>query len=106
MTLLSWPEEPVALRGQSGNLWGLGAEGMGTNCASIAEVIRQMEALSRQLTAPLIARPSAGLPGGLMASPEEFAAMARSVIAFGARMIGGCCGTDDRHVAAIRGAIA
>jgi methionine synthase I (cobalamin-dependent) len=103
--LLSWPDDPEALRGQSGNLWFMGAEAMGTNCASIASVLASIDALRHQLAAPLIARPSAGLPGETLATPEAFATMARGAVGMGARMIGGCCGTDENHVAAIRSVI-
>lgn len=60
---------------------------------------------------PLIAKPNAGVPryqdGGLVydATPEvmaEFAVLARDL---GIRIIGGCCGTTPRHLAAMRDAL-
>ncbi len=105
VSLVGWSGEPEALRGQSGNLWFMGAEAMGTNCASIDAILAFTEALGLQLTAPLIARPSAGLPGEVTATTEQFALMAQKAVGMGARLVGGCCGTDERHVAAIRSVI-
>jgi homocysteine S-methyltransferase len=59
----------------------------------------------------LAAYPNAGYPkyhqGRFIyhAAPEEFAQAARGMAAKGARLIGGCCGTNANHVAAIAAAI-
>ncbi|MEY2479086.1 MAG: methionine synthase / methylenetetrahydrofolate reductase [Verrucomicrobiota bacterium] len=39
-------------------------------------------------------------------APDYFAKSAREMVAEGARLIGGCCGTNPKHIAAIAGAIA
>ena len=49
---------------------------------------------------PLIAKPSAGLPGACC-TPEELAALAPRYAAAGARIFGGCCGTTEEHIAAL-----
>jgi homocysteine S-methyltransferase len=39
-------------------------------------------------------------------APDSFAQSAREMVAEGARLIGGCCGTNPKHIAAIAAAIA
>lgn len=61
---------------------------------------------------PLAAYPSAGLPkeheNRLVYSitPEEFAQSAPALVALGARLVGGCCGTTPAHIEALATAIA
>jgi methionine synthase / methylenetetrahydrofolate reductase(NADPH) len=92
----------------------LGVAAVGANCglgpqaalAALAEMSKEANGL------PLTGQPNVGLPsrsGGRLvyphATPEyfgEFAARARSL---GARIIGGCCGTTQAQVAAIRAAV-
>ena len=60
----------------------------------------------------LSAYPNAGYPkyheGRLVydTTPECFAQSAREMVAEGARLIGGCCGTNSKHIAAIAAAVA
>ena len=85
-----------------------GAMGVGVNCgrgfADALAVVRQMSAIT---DVPICAFPNAGLPdvrdGHLVysQSPAYMAEMAASMAAAGANLIGGCCGTDARAVAAI-----
>ncbi|MBO6935823.1 MAG: homocysteine S-methyltransferase family protein [Deltaproteobacteria bacterium] len=51
---------------------------------------------------PVLARPSAGLPGALR-TPADFAALAADLKAAGVRAMGGCCGAGLDHVRAIVG---
>jgi methionine synthase / methylenetetrahydrofolate reductase(NADPH) len=61
---------------------------------------------------PLAAYPSAGSPRchegrvTYLSTPDEFAQSAREMVAEGVRLIGGCCGTNPKHIAAIAAAIA
>ncbi|MHB8798854.1 MAG: homocysteine S-methyltransferase family protein [Thermoanaerobaculia bacterium] len=94
--LLALPSPPAAL---------------GVNCvparrlaASLARVAAAAPGL------PLAACGNAGLPldeaAGAFAepiSPEEYAAVAERWLSLGARLVGGCCGTTARHVAALAG---
>ncbi len=85
-----------------------GASGVGVNCgrgfADALAVIRQMAGIC---DVPLCAFPNAGLPdvreGRLVYEqpPAYMAAMAAAIADAGANLIGGCCGTDARAVAAI-----
>ena len=83
---------------------GMGASAFGLNCTSPADTAEQLERLAPYASIPLIAKPSAGLPGACCA-PEELAAFAPRYAAAGARMFGGCCGTTEDHIAALARAV-
>src|SRR5207244_6495347 len=57
------------------------------------------------------AQPNAGLPARIgnrffyMATPDYFADYALRFARAGVRLIGGCCGTTPRHIAAMRKAL-
>lgn len=82
-----------------------GAHILGTNCCAgpkeAAEIIAEMGEASR---CPLIAQPNAGIPkleAGKTTypeSPESFAAGIEEVLARGAMIVGGCCGTTPQHI--------
>jgi homocysteine S-methyltransferase len=89
----------------------LGAEMTGVNCMNGPEGMVQL--LQRVPADYLVAAyPSAGSPkyrqGRLTypATPGDFARSAREMVAEGARLVGGCCGTNAKHIAAIADAIA
>ena len=89
----------------------LGAKIVGVNCISDPRAIAPL--LQRVPAEYLLAAyPSAGYPkyheGNFVydTTPEDFAQSAREMAAEGARLIGGCCGTNPRHIAAIAAAIA
>ena len=89
-------------------LQALGADAFGCNCSvgpeAMAQVIGRMKPYAR---IPLIAKPHAGLPhlqGDKTVfdlGPAEFAAAAAGLIAAGAAIVGGCCGTTPEHIAAL-----
>ena len=62
--------------------------------------------------APLIAQPNAGqpraTPEGVVydADPAALAADLAAMVQAGARLVGGCCGTDDTFIAVVRAALA
>ena len=86
-----------------------GANAVGVNCGegpqSVLAVVEEMAAAT---TLPLSAMPNAGLPtrigGRLMyfSTPEYFADYGQRLVAAGASLVGGCCGTTPEHVAALR----
>jgi homocysteine S-methyltransferase len=89
----------------------LKAEIVGVNCMNGPHDMVQL--LQRVLAEYLIAAyPNAGSPkyheGRFIyhTAPEYFAQSAREMVAEGARLIGGCCGTNPTHIAAIAAAIA
>jgi 5-methyltetrahydrofolate--homocysteine methyltransferase len=94
-------------------LTALGAAAIGGNCglgpAELLPVITKMRA-----TVPgaiLVAKANAGLPeledgrAVYRGSPAEMAEYARLMVAGGARIVGGCCGSAPEHLAAMAGAL-
>jgi len=91
---------------------GMGVDAFGLNCCSGPKtVLEQMRRLSPYRAVPLLAKPNAGLPklvdGKTVyeSDPEEFALYAGELAEAGVRLFGGCCGSDERHIAALRAAI-
>jgi homocysteine S-methyltransferase len=92
----------------------LGADVVGVNCglgpASTLEVI---EAMHHGITDAdlLAAQPNAGLPKRIgsrfmyMSTPEYFAEYTHRFLRAGVRLLGGCCGTTPRHIAAMSKAL-
>lgn len=90
---------------------------IGANCsvgpkALLRVITRMRKALNKAERAPkLIAMPNAGFPtvanGRLVysATPEYFASFAVDAYNAGADIIGGCCGTTNDHIAAMRKAL-
>jgi methionine synthase I (cobalamin-dependent) len=90
-----------------------GADMAGTNCSSgpaqAIRILRAMRAAAPRLR--LSAMPNAGWPerlGGRILYPAGAEYFGRYAAAFadeGVSMIGGCCGTEPAHIAAMRGAL-
>ena len=79
---------------------GMGVAAFGLNCTSPEDTAEQLERLAPYASVPLIAKPSAGLPGACC-TPEELAGFVSRYAAAGARIFGGCCGTTEAHIAAV-----
>jgi methionine synthase I (cobalamin-dependent)/5,10-methylenetetrahydrofolate reductase len=94
-------------------LTGAGVDAVGVNCGAGPLVC--LEALARTgPPTPTVARcivPNAGLPQRIegqfvySAGPEYFGEMVPQMLAAGARIMGGCCGTTPEHTRAMRAAI-
>ncbi|MCM8813106.1 MAG: homocysteine S-methyltransferase family protein [Candidatus Omnitrophica bacterium] len=94
-------------------LQSLGADAVGCNCSTgpqdMAKIIAQMRPYA---TVPLAAKPNAGLPvlrdGRTFfdMGPEEFGAHVPALLAAGAALVGGCCGTTPAHIRAVKNAAA
>ena len=86
-----------------------GADIVGANCgngiADMIEITRQMRGVVPKT--PILIHANAGIPeleGGrtvFKETPEYMASRVRELIAEGANIIGGCCGTTPEHIAAI-----
>lgn len=94
---------------------GAGADVVGANCGTELS-LDDYEKLARELVAaagrtPVIVQPNAGSPilrDGRVSYAEsaaEFAAAAPRLLATGARIVGGCCGSTPEHIAAMRSAL-
>lgn len=82
-----------------------GADVIGLNCSvGPATMLGVIEAMAEMTELKLSAQPNAGLPREVMgrqiymASPEYMAKHAKRLIASGAKLIGGCCGTTPEHI--------
>jgi methionine synthase I (cobalamin-dependent) len=83
-----------------------GVAALGVNCgrdvdlATVAAVLRRYR---NETDLPLFARPNAGTPrpdGSYPLAPADLAATVPELVASGAVMVGGCCGTTPGHIAA------
>jgi 5-methyltetrahydrofolate--homocysteine methyltransferase len=78
----------------------LGAVAVGANCLLPGAALARLAFASSALSVPFVAKPSAGLPGALLA-PDAFAREVTPVVEAGARLVGGCCGAGPEHLRAI-----
>lgn len=90
----------------------MGADAFGLNCSvGPRDILAQIERLRPWAEIPLLAKPNAGLPHVVDGRteydcpPDEFAACAREFAAAGVAFFGGCCGTDEHHIAALKSAL-
>jgi 5-methyltetrahydrofolate--homocysteine methyltransferase len=86
----------------------IGITALGSNCSlGPKEMLPIIEELIQATNLPVIAQPNAGMPrledGEAVydIGPEEFAVDASKLVAAGAEIIGGCCGTTTEHIAAL-----
>jgi 5-methyltetrahydrofolate--homocysteine methyltransferase len=102
VSLARWPE-PVEDAART--LEDLGASVLGGNCqVGTAAALEMAGRLAVATRLPLWVKPAAGLPGGESESPAAFASAVHALLARGVRFLGGCCGTTEAHVAALRAA--
>ena len=87
-----------------------GAAAVGFNCVAADMMTPYLiSKLRRYVKGALICKPNAGVPtinaDGIAVydqTPEEFAAIVRQCKENGATILGGCCGTEPRYIAAIK----
>ena len=83
-----------------------GADVIGANCGSLnpsemADIVSAMQAVS---SLPVIAQPNAGHPKMVEGrsvfdvTPADFSAGIEECIQAGAKLVGGCCGTNPAHI--------
>lgn len=90
-----------------------GARIIGTNCGNgmdrMLEIVRELKLAAP--TTPIMVQANAGLPkneNGVDVFPEtpsDMAARVAELVASGAVIIGGCCGTTPAHIAALKQAV-
>lgn len=91
---------------------GMGADAFGINCSNgPAEIARILSELAPYAEIPLLAKPNAGLPetapdgcAHYHMTPAEFASFAPQFASAGVSLLGGCCGTEPAHIAALAAA--
>ncbi len=108
-TLLGQKADDLAAR-----LAALDVDVIGVNCSGGPAQVLRLISVMRQIAPemPIAAVPNAGFPeqmarGRVMypATPAYFADYARAFTEAGACLIGGCCGTNAAHIAAMRQAL-
>lgn len=90
-------------------LEGFGASAVGINCSSGPDqMITVIRSLAGSLQIPVLAKPNAGIPvmdeNGTAHYSMDAAAFGRhmrALYASGARLLGGCCGTEPAHIKAM-----
>ncbi len=90
-----------------------GADLIGTNCGNGMEDMIGMvkEIRTVNSTIPVLVHANAGMPclvegkTTFPESPEDMAARVSAIIAAGANIVGGCCGTTPEHIRKIRDAV-
>ncbi|MBT3287684.1 MAG: methionine synthase [Victivallales bacterium] len=90
-----------------------GADIVGTNCGNgmerMIEIVKQIRAAAPDT--PILVHANAGLPQLVDGAdvfpdtPEEMAGMTVAIVAAGANIIGGCCGTTPAHIKAMKEAL-
>jgi len=118
MTFASGPEGGNTMMGDSpSDLVSVartcGAAAVGANCGTGPDnYVKVAERFRGETDLPIWIKPNAGLPvvsdGRTVypMGPEEVASFVPKLIAAGANLIGGCCGTTPAHVRAAREALA
>ena len=87
-----------------------GAAAVGFNCVAADMMTPYLVSkLRRSVKGPLLCKPNAGVPvidpdgtPRYPMTPEEFAAIMAQCSRNGATLLGGCCGTDPRFIAALK----
>jgi 5-methyltetrahydrofolate--homocysteine methyltransferase len=91
-----------------------GADIVGTNCGNgmerMIEIVKEIRQAAPET--PILVHANAGLPKNVNGkdifpdTPADMARMTPALVAAGANIIGGCCGTTPAHIAAIKKAAA
>ncbi len=92
-------------------LTSLSADAIGLNCSlGPKQLLPLLQEMCAATPLPIIAKPNAGLPdpvdGHYDLTPAAFASAMIDAVQAGVSIVGGCCGTDPRYIAALRDALA
>jgi 5-methyltetrahydrofolate--homocysteine methyltransferase len=99
VSLWDWPDPP----GETARrLLQAGACVLGMNCQpGTTAALAFAEKVGPDVGCPLLVKPSASQNGASEMSPAELAAAVPGLLERNVRLIGGCCGTTEEHVAAV-----
>ena len=93
-------------------LTGLRVDALGFNCGFGPDMmLPYLRRLAAATHLPIVVKPNAGLPKIVdgrtvfTVGPEEFAEDVARLVAAGAAVVGGCCGTTPAHIAAVHAAL-
>jgi 5-methyltetrahydrofolate--homocysteine methyltransferase len=86
-----------------------GADVLGSNCGNgVEQMVPVIEEFRRHTAKPLLVHANAGMPqlidGAVVyrQTPEHMARFLPQLVAAGASVVGGCCGTTPEHIRALR----
>jgi methionine synthase I (cobalamin-dependent) len=97
-------DEPVADAAR--RLVDAGADVVGVNCVRPDRALGWIAELSEAIpSTPLLWKPAASHPEGPSVAPSDLAADVPALLRHGVRLLGGCCGATEAHVAALRSAL-
>ncbi len=101
----------VAPSAEALTLAGLGVDALGVNCSvGPKDLLPMVKELSEFTTLPLLIKPNAGLPDPATneydIDPKQFAKQVLELLPYGAKFIGGCCGTNPEYIATLAAAVA
>lgn len=90
-----------------------GADIVGANCGDGPEaILAALEKMRQATDVPLLAQANAGIPQAGQhgeavwdVTPEQMAEYAKTFVSLGARIVGGCCGTNPDYIRAISKAL-
>lgn len=104
-----WGDDLAELAGE---MEALGVSAYGVNCCGDLDMLVSLVGnIRKNCSLPIIAKPNAGMPENedgktlYRMTPEKLASYVPALLDAGAALLGGCCGTTDAHIAAIRDAI-
>ena len=102
----------VTVQKAAAGLQEAGADIIGSNCGNgIENMIKIAREFKQVTTLPIIIQSNAGKPevrGNTVVyteTPEFFAQKTRELIDIGVSIIGGCCGTTQEHIRAIKNVV-
>ncbi len=102
VSLYTWPD---SLQEPLEELEQLGADALGTNCEFGMDLALATATKLRSRTSlPLVVKPARSREGDDQGDLEAFSRCAASLCELGPVLVGGCCGTTEAHVAALRAA--
>ncbi len=86
-----------------------GADAVGANCTLTSADMKPLAEEARgAVDLPVVVQPNAGRPErrdgsvSYAQSPEVFAGEMAGIASLGVELVGGCCGTDPRHIRALK----
>ncbi|MGN0513171.1 MAG: homocysteine S-methyltransferase family protein [Lachnospiraceae bacterium] len=87
-------------------LTGLSVDAIGINCSlGPKELLPVVKELSEWTNLPIVVKPNAGLPDPVTNTynvmPDEFAQCVKEMLAYGVKILGGCCGTNPDYIKAL-----
>ncbi len=97
----------VSVSSMAKTLESLGVDGIGVNCSlGPVELYQVIEEMAKWTTLPMILKANAGLPDPITneynITAEEFAVESAKTASLGVKFFGGCCGTDEKFISALK----